>query len=94
MKESTEKGWLKGVLIILDTDNEVAEATIYKGNLTNKKLYDLVVRLQKMELTNLACILVLQVAGTRIVVQGTDSVSRCALDTGVGAGIPLLNFYL
>ena len=77
---------------MLATNNEVDEAALYKGNSTNKKLYYLVVRLRKLELVNSARMVVSHVAGTRMVAQETDCVSRGALDIGVGTGIPLLNF--
>ena len=92
LEESGKKGWLKGASIILATDNEVAEAAIYKGNSSSEKLYKLVVWLRKLELFYSAKILVSHVAGTRMIAQGTDGVSRGALNTGVGTGTPLLDF--
>ena len=74
MEDVGRKGWLKGASVILATDNEVAKRALYKGNLLNTKLFELVVRLRKLELRYGCYLLITHMAGTCMIMQGTDGI--------------------
>ena len=75
---------------MLDTDNEVSERALYKGKSLDKKLFGLVVRMKKLKLDYGCQIKVTHVAGTRMIDQGTDGISRGVLDRGVACGQRML----
>lgn len=50
VKEEVRAGRLVGMELFLFTDNSVAEASFFKGTSSNKALFDLVVRLKKVEM--------------------------------------------
>jgi hypothetical protein len=74
------------------TDNSTAEACFYRGTSGSKKLFDLVLRLHKLEMTSGMVLHIVHVAGTRIIAQGTDGLSRGDLLEGVMKGIPFLSY--
>ena len=86
MEDAGKKGWLKGATVLLATDNEVAERDIYKGNSTDLKLFNLVVRIRTLELQYGCSLLVTHVAVTRMIMHGTDGISRGVLNQGVAVG--------
>ena len=85
------EGRLDGTELFLFTDNSTVEAALYKGNSSSPKLFELVVRLRKLELAHGARIRVAHVAGTRMIAQGTDGVSRGQLKEGVSVGEDILS---
>ena len=76
MEESGKKGWLNGSIVVLATDNIVVERALYKGNSSSKILFGLVLRLKDLELTYGCKILATHVAGTCMISQGNDGISR------------------
>ena len=91
VERAGKKGWLDGTVVVLATDNEVVEATIHKGNSTSPLLFELVLRLKTVQLSHAFQLIVTQVAGTRMIAQGTDGVSRGSLREGVAAGQRMLD---
>ena len=91
VERAGKKGWLDGTVVVLATDNEVVEITIHKGNSTSPLLFDLVLRLKAVQLKHAFQLIVTQVAGTRMIAQGTDGVSRGSLREGVAAGQRMLD---
>jgi hypothetical protein len=89
-EHEAHEGRLEGSELFLFTDNSTVEAALYKGNSTSPKLFSLIVRLRKLELEFGAKILVVHVAGTRMIAQGTDGVSRGQLKEGVSIGEDIL----
>jgi hypothetical protein len=83
---------LNGVEIFMFTDNRVAEGAFYKGTSSNKKLFELVVRLRKLEFHTGCLIHLIHVAGTRMISQGTDGLSRGDTGEGVMKGQAMLSF--
>ena len=67
---------LKGAVIFLCTDNSTVEAALYKGNLSSKKLFDLVLRVQVLEMHESVQILDNHVFGKQTKAIGTDGTSR------------------
>jgi len=77
LEDLWEKGELTGVEIFIFTDNSTAEATYYKGTSTKPLLFELVLRLKKLEMEAGAKIHLIHCAGTRqICPRSRWSVSR------------------
>ena len=90
LRASSSCEGLKSLEIFLFTDNSTAEAAFFKGSSSNKKLLSLVTRLRKLELHE-GCILhFVHVAGTRMIEQGTDGLSRGDSSEGVMKGQAML----
>ena len=64
----------------------------YKGNSSNKILFDLILRLKTIALYQCSSLNLIQVAGTRMIAQGTDGLSRGNLNEGVMGGSDMLSF--
>ena len=77
---------------LLFTDNTVAESCFFKGTSNSRLLFNLVLRLRKAELNAGIKLHVVHVAGTRMIAQGTDGLSRGNLIYGVMAGHDILSF--
>jgi hypothetical protein len=94
--ESVEAAVTKGMLdnceLFMFTDNSTAEAAYYKGTSSSEALFDLVLRLRKLEMTGRCCIHLVHIAGTRMIWQGTDGLSRGDQNAGVMAGDTMLSF--
>ena len=71
-----KEGNLTGAKVFIATDNLTVESVVFKSNSASEKMFDLVVRLKKLELNYGCQISVTHVSGTRIIAQGTDGVSR------------------
>ena len=78
LKKFLELGIIKkGTELWIFTDNMVAEATFYKGSsIGSKLLYRLVEILIGLEMDGLLFVYVVWIAGTRMILQGTDGISR------------------
>jgi hypothetical protein len=92
MEDLSEEGLLAGREIFLFTDNSTAERAYYKGTSSAKPLFELVLRLKKLEMSGKFKLHVIHVAGTRMIAQGTDGMSRGDHGSGVMAGMPMLSF--
>jgi hypothetical protein len=74
------------------TDNSTAEAAFFKGTSTSEKLFNLVLRLRKIEMKGQLFIHLIHVAGTRMIWSGVDGLSRGDHNGGVMAGEDMLSF--
>lgn len=91
--EDMQKGKeLDGVEMFLFTDNSTAEAAYYKGSSSSEWLFNLVVRLSVLEMAANCKIHIVHVAGTRMIAQGADGLSRGALTEGVMKGETMRSF--
>jgi hypothetical protein len=81
-----------GTEIFVFTDNFVAERAFYHGSAKSPLLHDLVRRLRKLEMEGYIFIRFIWIAGTRMIEQGTDGLSRGDLSNGVMAGEHFLKF--
>jgi hypothetical protein len=68
------------------TDNSTVEACAYKGLSSSPKLLSLIVRLRALGTKHGIKIHLFHVAGTRMIAQGMDGVSRGYLALGIMAG--------
>ena len=90
LEMSGASGELNGKEVFLFTDNSTAEAVAAKGSLTSPLLYELVVRLFQLSSTFLCSVNIIHVAGTRIINQGSDGLSRGDMLEGVLKGRDML----
>ena len=93
IEQEYEAGNFHNKEAFLCTDNSVAERAFYKGNSKSPLLFDLVLRLCKLQLKANFKLHVVHVAGTRMVEQGTDSLSRGMIYEGLlGARFNFLHY--
>jgi hypothetical protein len=74
------------------TTRSTVEGALYKGNTPSQKLFNLIVRFRKVQMSCDADIIVSHVSGKRMIAQGTDGVSRGLLNEGVTTGLDMLSF--
>jgi hypothetical protein len=77
------EGTLSGHELFMFTDNSTAEAAIFKGTSTSKKLFNLVLQLRKIEMEEILFIHLVHVAGTRMIWSGVDGLSRGNQNAGI-----------
>lgn len=92
LEQESTKGLLHHTEFFMFTDNAVAEGAFFKGTSTNKHLFELVLRLKRLEFDHSLKLNVIHVSGRRMVAQGTDGLSRGDLSDGVLQGHPFLDF--
>lgn len=93
LAEMGEKGELSGVEVFLFTDNSTAEASFAHGSSKSSvRLFDLVKRLKVLEMTMQTRLHIIHVSGQRMIVQGTDGLSRGVLSEGVMGGNDMNSF--
>jgi hypothetical protein len=82
----------EGTEVIVFTDNQVAESTYFQGSAKNSELHQLILGLRKLEMEGKLIIHFVWIAGTRMIDQGTDGLSRGEFSSGVMAGADFLKF--
>jgi hypothetical protein len=92
IEEEAKHGSLHGSSMYLFTDNTTVKGALFQGNTPSRKLFNLVVRFRKVQMLCDAEIIVSHVAGTRMIAQGADGVSRGVLTEGVTTGLDMLSF--
>ena len=78
--------------VFIFTDNSTAESVFYKGNSDSPKLFELILRLRRIQLEGDLSLHVIHVAGKRMIAQGTDGGSRGDLNQGVMMGHSMLEY--
>jgi hypothetical protein len=78
-------------LVYFFTGNSTVESCLYKSNSSSVKLFRLMVRMRKLEMTHNTKIVVSQVSGKRMIKEGMDGVSRGQLRERVTAGESMLS---
>jgi hypothetical protein len=87
-----ESGKVKrGTELWLFTDNAVSESAFNKGSSKSKSLHELCARVRRAEMAYSLQVQVIWIAGTRMISQGTDGLSRGDLTSGVMAGDEFLS---
>jgi hypothetical protein len=92
VEEEATEGHLTNGELWLFTDNSTAESCFFWGGSSSKLLHELVLRLRKAEMKYGFTLHVVHVAGTRMIAQGTDGLSRGSLLVGVVKGGDMLLF--
>jgi hypothetical protein len=67
---------LDGWGVLLYTDNQTAEGSYFKGTSKNRALLELILTFYKWQMQFHFILHVIWVAGTRMIQQGTDGLSR------------------
>jgi hypothetical protein len=83
---------LGGCEFFMFTDNSTAEAAYWKGTSKSRKLFELVLRLKKLEAKHDIILHVIHVSGKRMIAQGTDGLSRGDHSQGVMQGKPMIAY--
>jgi hypothetical protein len=78
--------------VFMFTENYVTECAYFRGKSSSPILFDLVLRLRKLELHAGWKIHVIHIARTRMISQGTDGLSQGDMSTGVMGGADMLTF--
>ena len=78
--------------VFIFTDNSVAESAFFNGSSSSLSLFELVLRLRKLEMMGKIFLHLIWVAGTRMIQQGTDGLSRGDLLNGVMSGAGMLAY--
>ena len=92
VEEETQAGSLANSELWLFTDNSTAESCFTKGSSSSRLLHGLVLRLRKIEMDVGLRLHMAHVAGTRMIAQGTDGLSRGMMCKGVLAGRDMLDY--
>ncbi len=92
VEEEANEGHLRDRELWLFTDNSTAESCFFRGGSSPKLLHELVLRLREAEMEHGFALHVVHVAGTRMIAQGTDGLSRGILLEGVVRGEDMLSF--
>ena len=92
LEHMSSTGELFGSELFIFTDNVVAESAFYKGNSSSKMLFDLILRLTILQSSSKVKLHIIHVAGTRMIQQGSDGLSRGNLLEGVMKGEEMLSF--
>ena len=94
LEDLYENGKLKGCELFLFTDNLVAEYAYYKGSSSSRMLFDLVLRVRKLQMSGDLILHVTHISGTRMQMCGVDALSRGNTSEGVISGDKLLSYLL
>ena len=92
IEQEVVNGTFAGSELFIFTDNIVTEGCFYRGTSSSRPLFDLVLRLRRCEMMGGLKLHVIHVAGTRMIRQGTDGLSRGNYIEGVMAGKDMLSF--
>jgi hypothetical protein len=92
LEDEAEAGTIADSEIFVFTDNSTVESCCVRGTSSSPKLLALVIQLRALTTKFSLKINVFHVAGTRMIEQGTDGVSRGFLGGGVMAGEAMTSF--
>ena len=92
LEAEAEAGHLTNLEVWFFTDNTTVEACFYRGSSSSPKLLALIIRLRALEMKYSVRLFVCHVAGTRMIAQGADGISRGALNEGVMGGDEMLAY--
>jgi hypothetical protein len=82
----------RGTELFIFTDNYVTERAFFRGTSESPDLCALVLRLRLLEMQGHIFLRLIWVAGTRMIAQGADGLSRGDLSNGVMSGGSMLDF--
>eukprot|EP00980_Cylindrotheca_fusiformis_P025576 scaffold14111_cov133-Cylindrotheca_fusiformis.AAC.3 len=92
LRREGEAQRLQDAFVLFMTDNKAVEDTLFKGSSKSPELLSMVQEFHKLEMEFGFVALVVHCAGTRMVAQGTDGLSRGGLNEGVMGGKPMDSF--
>ena len=92
VEEACDSGKMQNCELFLFTDNTTAEGCYYRGTSQSRKLFELILRLRKLQMAGDIFIHVIHIAGTRMIEEGTDGLSRGNINEGVMTGKDILSY--
>ena len=92
IKNEVKSGNIKNAEIFFFTDNSTVELAFNKGNLSSKRLFELVLELKLLQLESESNFFIFHVSGERMKRQGTDGLSRGDMSKGILMGEHFMNF--
>ncbi len=92
LEEGVRSDRLANSEVWIFTDNSTAESVFWKGHSSSPRLNELALRLRQLEMGGKIKIHMVHIAGTRMIAQGTDGLSRGDATEGVMTGQSILNF--
>ena len=91
-KREGDAGRLENSFVLFCTDNSTVEAALYKGTSDSKHLLEMVIEFHFLLMKYGCQSFISHIAGTRMIAQGGDGLSRGALNEGVMRGDDYLSF--
>jgi hypothetical protein len=76
IRQEAKLGRLAGLEVWIYTDNQVTESVWYNGTTTERSLFELILDLRQQAIEGNFVLHVVHVAGTRLIGEGTDGLSR------------------
>jgi hypothetical protein len=76
IEEQLSIGQLRDTELFIFTDNSTAESAFYNGTASSPTLFELVLRLRNLQMNQRLLVHFVHVAGTKMMAQGTDGLSR------------------
>ena len=92
IQELAQQGKLTGAEIFLFTDNSTAEGAFFRGTSSNRRLFELILSLRKLEHDHGFVLHVIHISGLRMIASGIDGLSRGDTADGIMGGAPVLSF--
>lgn len=92
IEEAHQAGQLINTELFGFTDNSTAEAVYFKGTSSSKKLLELILNLQNLQMHGNVSIHFVHVAGERMNAQGTGGLSRGVMAEGIIQGKSFLSY--
>jgi hypothetical protein len=86
IKDAYKKQLLNDVELFFFTDNSTAEVAFYKGTSMSERLFNLILRLRKIQMTGCIILHDIHAAGKRMIAKVTDGLSRGITCAGVMEG--------
>jgi hypothetical protein len=92
LEQYAKAGLLNNCELFIFTDNMTAESAYWKGSTKSQTLFGWVLRLKALEMEYDLLLHMVHVSGRRMILQGTDGISRGDHAEGVMVGKPMLEF--
>ena len=92
LKKTRRSGVLDWVEVSLFTDNTTSEYVFYKGNSSSETLFNLVLRLRKLQMQRNMILHLVHIFGTRMISCGIDGLSRGITNEGIMTRNHLLDY--
>ena len=92
LEHKSARGEFDGKEVFFFTDNSTCELAHFKGNSSSEELFKLILRLRVLGMKRKMRLHFIHVAGTCMIDQGTNGLSRGDLTEGVMKGTPMLTF--
>jgi hypothetical protein len=86
LESAQNDGLLENTELFMFTDNSTTKSAVFKGTSASRILFELVLRLQNLQMHGQMILHVIHISGRRMIAQGMDGLSRGNLHEGVFKG--------